>query len=158
MKIKLIVSGKPGDDMYKSGIAEYEARIKRYIPFETIRIPGIKNPGKLSIPELKRIESGKIADLFSSSDLVILLDEKGKEMSSSGFAKFLNHLFHTASSKTLVFAIGGAYGFDDLIRTKAGYILSLSQMTYPHQMIRLFFLEQLYRSFTIINHESYHHD
>jgi 23S rRNA (pseudouridine1915-N3)-methyltransferase len=158
MKIKLIISGKPGDELYKTGIADYEARIKRYIPFETIRIPGIKNPGKLSIPEVKRIDSAKIISLFTSSDIVVLLDEKGKEMTSSGLAKFLNQRFHSSSSKSLLFAIGGAYGFDELIRSKADFILSLSQMTFPHQMIRLLFLEQLYRAFTIINHESYHHD
>jgi len=158
MKIKLVISGKAGDDMYKTGIAEYEARIKRYIPFETIRIPGIKNPGKLSIPEIKRIDSAKMSSLFSSTDIVVLLDEKGKEMTSSGLAKFLSQRFHSVSSKSLVFAIGGAYGFDELILSKADFILSLSQMTFPHQMIRLFFLEQLYRAFTIINHESYHHD
>lgn len=158
MKIKLIISGKSGDNQYKSGIREYEARIKRYIPFDTIHVPGIKNPGKLSISELKRIESAKTAALFSSSDFVILLDEKGKEMSSSGFAKFLSRLFLSASSKNLIFAIGGAYGVDDLIRSKADFILALSQMTFPHQMIHLFFLEQLYRALTIIHHESYHHE
>ena len=158
MKIKLVISGKPEDDLYKAGIMDYEARLKHYIPFETIRIPGIKNPGKLSIPELKRIESAKIAGLFSPSDLVVLLDEKGKEMSSAGFASFLARVFHSASSKNLVFAIGGPYGFDDAIKLKADFILSFSQMTFSHHMIRLFFLEQLYRAFTIINHESYHHD
>jgi 23S rRNA (pseudouridine1915-N3)-methyltransferase len=156
MKVKVLFIGKTEQEYLKQGISEYENRIKRYVPFEIVEIPPIKNMAKMNPDQVKRVESEKISGYFSISDLVVLLDEKGKEMSSVEFAEFLRQKF-LSSSKNLVFAAGGAYGFNDLIKKNVNFILSLSRMTFSHQMVRLFFLEQLYRALTIIKKESYHH-
>ena len=102
-------------------------------------------------------EAEKIRENLSSSDFVILLDEKGKEMSSMEFSGFLNQKF-SGSGKTLTFIVGGPYGFDDSLKQQAGQLLSLSRMTFSHQMVRLFFMEQLYRALSILKNESYHHE
>lgn len=120
-------------------------------------IQGIKNAGNLSKAEWKTKEGEKILKSITSSDYVILLDEKGDEMSSKGFASFLEKKF-AQSSRTLTFVVGGPYGFDDQVMQKADTSISLSKMTFSHQMVRLFFLEQLYRALTILRNESYHHE
>lgn len=157
MKIKLIAIGKTDEPYLIEGMKSYENRIRRYIPLEVVEIPGLKNASKLSKEEWKSKEAVKILSLLTTQDIIILLDEQGKEMGSVEFSSFLNQKFGSGS-KNLIFIIGGPYGFDDAVRKRAHFILSLSQMTFSHQMVRLFFLEQLYRALTILRNEAYHHD
>jgi 23S rRNA (pseudouridine1915-N3)-methyltransferase len=157
MKIKLLLTGKTEEEFLKTGIREYELRIKRYIPFEIIEIPALKNAANLSPAEQNAREYGMICKQCLSGDVIILLDEHGKEMRSTEFATFLNKQFLTGK-KNLVFIVGGPFGFDPSLKKMASFILSLSRMTFSHQMVRLFFTEQLYRGLTIIRGESYHHE
>ncbi|MCX6245349.1 MAG: 23S rRNA (pseudouridine(1915)-N(3))-methyltransferase RlmH [Bacteroidetes bacterium] len=157
MKVKLLVIGKTDEPYIRKGLDEYESRVKRYLSFEMVEIPGLKNALHLSKQEWKAKEAAKILPFLSPSDIIVLLDETGKEMTSVEFSSFLNQKF-SSSAKNLVFIIGGPYGFDDSVRKMAGFQLSLSRMTFSHQMVRLFFLEQLYRALTILRNESYHHE
>jgi 23S rRNA (pseudouridine1915-N3)-methyltransferase len=157
MKVKLLVIGKTDEPYIRKGLEEYESRVKRYLSFEMVEIPGLKNALHMSKQEWKAKEAAKILPFLSPPDIIILLDEKGKEMTSVEFSSFLNQKFCT-SARNLVFIIGGPYGFDDTVKKMAGFRLSLSRMTFSHQMVRLFFLEQLYRALTILRNESYHHD
>jgi 23S rRNA (pseudouridine1915-N3)-methyltransferase len=157
MKIKLILVGKTEEDYLKTGIREYEMRVKRYVPFEIIEIPSIKNAANLPQAEHCLQESVLLRRKISLGDIVILLDEHGREMRSTEFASFLNKQF-LSGGKNLVFIVGGPFGFDPLLKKQASSILSLSKMTFSHQMVRLFFIEQLYRGLTIMRGESYHHE
>jgi 23S rRNA (pseudouridine1915-N3)-methyltransferase len=157
MKIKLIAIGKTDEPYLTEGMKSYENRIRRYIPLEVVEISGLKNASKLSKEEWKSKEAVKILSLLTKQDIIILLDEKGKEMGSVEFSSFLNQKFGSGS-KNLIFIIGGPYGFDETVRKRAHFSLSLSLMTFSHQMVRLFFLEQLYRALTILRNEAYHHD
>jgi 23S rRNA (pseudouridine1915-N3)-methyltransferase len=157
MKIRLLLIGKTKEDFLKAGIREYETRIKRYIPFELTEIPAVKNAATLSQQEQNHRESEMILKYIQTGDILVLLDERGKEMRSVEFASFLNKQF-ISGNKNLFFAVGGAFGFDQSLKKKASFILSLSQMTFSHQMVRLFFAEQLYRALTILRGESYHHE
>jgi len=157
MKIKLLTIGKTDEPYLLKGIKEYESRINRYLPLEIIEIPALKNTTHLSKQEWKAKEAAKLLPFLNSVDTIVLLDEKGKEMTSVEFSSFLNRQF-TSGSKNLVFVVGGPYGFDDSVTKKAGFRLSLSKLTFSHQMVRLFFLEQLYRALTILRNEAYHHE
>ncbi|MCX6268199.1 MAG: 23S rRNA (pseudouridine(1915)-N(3))-methyltransferase RlmH [Bacteroidetes bacterium] len=157
MKIKLLVSGKTEEEFLKTGIREYEMRIKRYIPFEIIEIPALKNAANFSAAEQNSREAVMVMKRFLPGDVIILLDEHGIEMRSKEFASFLNRQFLTGN-KNLIFVVGGPFGFDPSLKKQASAILSLSRMTFSHQMVRLFFIEQLYRGLTIIRGESYHHE
>jgi len=157
MKIRLLLIGKTEEDFLKAGIREYETRIKRYVIFELTEIPAIKNASNLSQQEQNHRESEMISKYIQTGDILVLLDERGKEMRSVEFASFLNRQF-ISGNKNLLFAVGGPFGFDESLKKKASFILSLSQMTFSHQMIRLFFTEQLYRALTILRGESYHHE
>ena len=157
MKVKLVVIGKTEEPYLIKGMREYENRITRYLSFEVVEIPGLKNASHLSKQEWKAKEAAKIRPVFTTSDILILLDEKGKEMTSVEFSSFLDKKF-SSGSKNLVFVIGGPYGFDESVKKKAHFQLSLSKMTFSHQMVRLFFLEQLYRALTILRNEAYHHE
>jgi 23S rRNA (pseudouridine1915-N3)-methyltransferase len=157
MKIKLIAIGKTEERYLAEGIQEYTGRIRKYVSFEMTEIPGLKNASHLGKLEWKAKEAAKILPYFTSSDIVVLLDEKGKEMTSVGFSQFLNHQFGSGS-KNLVFVVGGPFGFAEEVRKRASFTLSLSKMTFSHQMVRLFFAEQLYRALTILRNESYHHE
>jgi len=157
MKIRLLLIGKTEEEFLKTGIREYEMRIKRYVPFEIVEIPALKNAANLSIAEQNARESALIIKHFSPGDVIILLDEHGREMRSAEFASFLNRQF-LSGSKNLVFVVGGPFGFDPALKKLAASLLSLSRMTFSHQMVRLFFTEQLYRALTIIRGESYHHE
>lgn len=157
MKIKLLLIGKTEEEYLKTGIREYATRIKRYIPFDIVEIPSLKNAASLSHADQNAREALLISKQFVSGDIIVLLDENGKEMASTEFASFLNKQFLTGS-KNLVFVVGGPFGFDSAIKKQASFILSLSRMTFSHQMVRLFFTEQLYRALTIIRGESYHHE
>jgi 23S rRNA (pseudouridine1915-N3)-methyltransferase len=156
MKIKLLLIGKTDTDYIKQGIEEYEKRIRHYIPYESIVIPALKNAAGFSAPDIKIREAEQLIKNIAVSDYLVLLDERGKGLNSVDFSGFLGQRF-SSGIKSLVFIVGGAFGVSDTIKKKANFILSLSQMTFSHQMVRLFFLEQLYRGLTILNNESYHH-
>jgi 23S rRNA (pseudouridine1915-N3)-methyltransferase len=157
MKIKFIVIGKTDQEYLKEGIREYESRIRHYLPFETIVITSMRKTAGLTTTEIKIREAELLLKNIVPSDYVVLLDEIGKEMNSVGFSVFLRKQF-SSGMKALVFLVGGPYGVDEVIKKRANQILALSQMTFSHQMVRLFFLEQLYRGLTILNNEPYHHE
>ena len=157
MKIRLIVVGKTNANYLKTGESDYEERLKHYCKFEELIIPPIKNGGKLSNKDLKIKEGELILKNIDPMDQLVLLDEKGKSFSSIDFSNFLNKKLLT-SAKCLVFVIGGAFGFSEEVYKRADSKISLSKMTFSHQMIRLIFKEQLYRAFTILKGQKYHHE
>ena len=156
MNIKLIVVGKTNAKYLIEGEKEDQNRLKHYIKFEEIIITDVKQAGKLSENELKKKEGQLIFGKLQNSDHVILLDDKGKSFSSVEFANFLQQKMNS-SLKSLVFVIGGAFGFSDEVFQRANCKLSLSKMTFSHQLVRLIFKEQLYRGFSILRGEKYHH-
>ncbi len=156
MKIKLITIGKTDDEHLVQLINEYEKRLKHYIPFEIIVIPDIKRRKNMSEDVQKKQEGELILKNINPADDLILLDEKGKSHTSESFADFIQKKMNSGI-KNLIFVIGGPYGFGDDVYKKATGKISLSSMTFSHQMVRLFFVEQLYRGFTILNNEPYHH-
>jgi 23S rRNA (pseudouridine1915-N3)-methyltransferase len=157
MKIRLLVIGKTEEEYLRQGISEYAGRVKRYVPFEILEIPSPRNISSLSLAEQKSKEAELIEKQIRTGDLVVLLDEHGQELTSTAFSKFLNQRF-LSGARNMSFIIGGPFGFDESLHKRADFILSLSKMTFSHQMIRLFFTEQLYRALTILRGESYHHD
>ncbi len=157
MKILLLVVGKTSEKWLQEGINNYKTRVNNYVQFEIEIIPDYKNRGKIDIESLKKIEGDKILASVNEKDVVILLDEKGKEFSSVEFATWIDRNYYITSKK-LVFVVGGAYGFSNSVYDRANHIIRLSSMTFSHQMVRLFFVEQLYRAFTIIKNEPYHHE
>lgn len=156
MNIKLIAVGKTDNKNLQILIDDYSKRLSFYIKFELEIIPDIKNSKNLSQSQQKEKEGEAILAKISNFDYLILLDESGKVYSSISFSAELQKIMNTGT-KTLVFAIGGPYGFSQAVYSKAQAKLSLSAMTFSHQMIRLFFIEQLYRGFTILKNEPYHH-
>ena len=157
MKVKLIVIGKTKSKFLLDGEGEYQKRLKHYCKFSELIIPNIKKAGKLSKEVLKEKEGNLILASIKNSDYVILLDDKGLELSSIGFSEFLNKKM-VSSANELVFIIGGAFGFSESVYRRANTKLSLSKMTFSHQMVRMIFKEQLYRAFTILKGGKYHHD
>lgn len=157
MKIKLLAIGKTDDKNLQVLISTYEKRLKHYIKFEIEIIPDIKNAKNLSQKEQKEKEGELILKKISPFDQLILLDEKGKEFSSMDFSKFLQKRMNSGI-KQMVLVIGGPYGFSEKVYQKATGKISLSKMTFSHQMIRLFVVEQIYRAFTILKNEPYHHE
>lgn len=157
MNIILLAIGKTDESYLNEGIEKYFKRIKRYINFDFKVIKDIKNSKSISFDLQKKLEGDIILSEISNNDIVVLLDENGKEFNSRNFADFITKQMN-ASIKNLVFIIGGPYGFSQQIYERANYKLSLSKMTFSHQIIRLIFAEQLYRAFSIINKEPYHHD
>ena len=157
MKVNLIVVGKTNATYLAEGEKEYEKRLSNYIKYEEIIIQDIKKSVKLSENELKKKEGQLILGKLENSDHVILLDDKGKSFSSIQFSEFLQQKMNSGL-KTLVFVIGGAYGFSNEVYQRANSKLSLSIMTFSHQMVRLIFKEQLYRGFSILRGEKYHHE
>lgn len=156
MKISLLVIGKTDAGYFSQGIQEYENRLKHYLPFEMQVIPDIKNVKNLSEEQQKEKEGELILKNLLAGDYLVLLDERGKDFSSLQFASYIEKKTHTIS-KRLIFVIGGPYGFSKAVYDKAAEKISLSKMTFSHQMIRLVFVEQLYRAMTILNNEPYHH-
>jgi 23S rRNA (pseudouridine1915-N3)-methyltransferase len=156
MKIKLLAIGKTDDKALQGLINIYLKRLKHYVNFEIDIIPDLKNTKNISRQLQKEKEGNLILKKLAATDLLILLDEKGNEYSSTHFATFLQKKMNTGV-KQLVFIIGGPYGFSDEIYRQASGKVSLSKMTFSHQMIRLFMVEQLYRAFTILKNEPYHH-
>lgn len=156
MNIRLIAIGKTDNKNLQSLIDDYQKRLSFYIKFDLEIIPDIKNVKNLSENQQKEKEGELILSKLSSTDQLILLDENGKTFSSVAFAEELQKKMN-AGIKTLVFVIGGPYGFSETIYAKAYGKIALSMMTFSHQMVRLFFIEQLYRGFTILRNEPYHH-
>lgn len=157
MKIKLLAIGKTDNKQLILLIDEYKNRLKHYIKFEFEIIPDIKNVKNLSTVQQKEKEGNLILSKLKSTDQLILLDDKGKHFTSLEFSKYLQKKM-SSGLKQLVFVIGGPYGFSDAVYKKAQGKLSLSKMTFSHQMIRLFIIEQIYRGFTILKNEPYHHE
>lgn len=156
MNIKLIAIGKTDDKNLQSLIDTYVKRLSHYIKFELEIIPDLKNVKNLSEIQQKEKEGEQILSRVNPTDFIVLLDENGKSYSSLSFANELQKKMN-AGIKTLVFVIGGPYGFSDNVYQKAQQKIALSQMTFSHQMVRLFFVEQVYRGFTILRNEPYHH-
>lgn len=156
MKTKLLVVGKTNDKNITKGIDDYVGRVKHYMPFDIEVIPELKNTKSLTQSNQKEMEAEQILKRLQPSDTVVLLDEHGKEYRSIEFAKWIEKQQQTARS--LVFIIGGPYGFADSVYERSDTKLSLSKMTFSHQMIRLLFVEQIYRACTIIKGEPYHHE
>jgi 23S rRNA (pseudouridine1915-N3)-methyltransferase len=156
MNIKLIAIGKTDNKNLNALIEEYTKRLGFYIKFDLEIIPDIKNVKNLSESEQKIKEGQLILGKFVPTDQLILLDENGKEHTSVGFSDFLQKKMNSGI-KNLVFVIGGPYGFSEEVYQKAQGKVALSQMTFSHQMVRLFVIEQIYRGFTILNNEPYHH-
>ena len=156
MKTLLILVGKTQDKLFAAGIADYAGRIGHYMPFEIKVIPELKNTRHLSKTQQKTLEGEAILRLLQPSDTLVLLDERGRELTSMEMASWLQGRQQTA--RRLVFAIGGPYGFSPDVYRRANDQLSLSRMTFSHQMVRLIFAEQLYRACTIIRGEPYHHE
>lgn len=156
MKITFLVIGKTDEAYLREGIEKYLKRLKHYIAFQYLEIPDLKNTKHLNEAEQKNKEAELILKQLKSNDQVILLDENGEELSSEGFATYLNKKM-LSSVQNLVFVVGGPYGFHQSVYEKAHGKISLSRMTFSHQMVRLFFVEQVYRAFTIFKGEPYHH-
>jgi 23S rRNA (pseudouridine1915-N3)-methyltransferase len=156
MKIKLICIGKTGKSFLVEGEQEYLTRLGHYIAVEKVELPDIKNARKLSQEQVKTEEGKALLKQLVTSDQVFLLDENGTQYSSEQFATFLQKRFNQGG-KSIVFIVGGAYGFSDEVYQRAQGKVSLSNMTFSHQMIRMIFFEQVYRGMTILRGEPYHH-
>lgn len=157
MKTVLLVVGKTVDKHFVAGINDYSDRIKHYVPFDMIVIPDLKNNKSMSFDQQKEKEGEFILKELQPGDIVVLLDENGHEFKSKEFAVWFEKKTHMVS-KRLVFVIGGPYGFSDKVYNVANEKISLSKMTFSHQMVRLIFVEQLYRALNILNGGPYHHE
>jgi 23S rRNA (pseudouridine1915-N3)-methyltransferase len=156
MKIVLLVVGKTSEQYLIDGISKYQKRLQHYIGFEILEIPNIKKAKNISNTELMKKEGKSILNTLHPSDYLVLLDEKGKDFTSLKFSQKLQG-WMLSGKKRLVFVVGGAYGFSEEIYIRGDEKLSLSNMTFSHQMVRLFLVEQIYRGYTILNNEPYHH-
>ena len=157
MKITLLVVGKTTDPHFMAGIDEYARRIRHYLPFDMEVIPELRNTKSLSEEQQKEKEADLLLKAFLPGDHIVLLDEHGREFRSLEFASWMGKKM-AAGLKRLVFVVGGPYGFSPRVHAKGNEKISLSRMTFSHQMIRLVFAEQIYRAMTILNHEPYHHE
>jgi 23S rRNA (pseudouridine1915-N3)-methyltransferase len=156
MKITLVLNGRTEDDFIQKGFSVYEQRLKHYLKVEVIVIPALRNTKALSPEQQKQKEAELILKTLVPGDKLILLDENGTEHNSTGFASWIQQQMNSGL-RNLVFVVGGPYGFSDEIYQRANGKISLSRMTFSHQMVRLFFIEQLYRAMTILRNEPYHH-
>lgn len=156
MLLRIICIGKTGKKFLEEGEKEYLNRLVKYVPSEIIVLPDVKNAKSLSEAQIKDAESKLFFQKIGEAETVFLLDERGKQHSSTEFSVFLQDQFNRGG-KAVNFLIGGPYGFDDKIYRRANGLISLSKMTFSHQMVRMFFLEQLYRGMTILKGEPYHH-
>lgn len=156
MQVTLLCIGKTGKKFLEEGEQEYLKRLRHYISFQLQIIPDIKQAKNLSQSQIKQREGELILEKIGATDTLILLDEKGKEYNSLDFSNYLQDQFNRGG-KHLYFVVGGPYGFSDAIYQRSNGKISLSQMTFSHQMIRLFFIEQVYRAMTILKNEPYHH-
>ncbi len=156
MKIQLLLSGKTRFPFIREGIEEYRRRLVHYTDFQIRELPELKNSGSWPEKKVKEEEARIILKAIDNRDYVVLLDEGGKQMDSIAFAGFLEKQQY-GSFRTMFFVVGGPYGFAGEVYERANLVLSLSKMTFSHQLVRLIFLEQLYRAYTIIRGEPYHH-
>lgn len=156
MQITLLVIGKTEDAYLTEGIEKYVKRLKFYTSFTLQVIPSLKNAKNLSEEEQKKKEAELILKTITPKDYLVLLDENGKEFSSLQFSKFMETC-SLRSTSHIIFVVGGPYGFSEEVYKRANDKIALSRLTFSHQMVRLFFVEQLYRAFTIIKGEAYHH-
>ncbi len=157
MNITLLVVGKTDEKYLQEGIDVYTKRLKHYVNFDLAVIPALKDQKGATPDEVKEREAALILKHTAKSDRIVLLDEHGTEHTSTGFAQYLQKQMN-AGIRSLTFVIGGAFGFAPSVYAAANDKVSLSKMTFNHQMVRLFFAEQLYRAFTILNHEPYHNE
>ncbi len=158
MKCELWMIGKTSFSWLEEGISLYKKRLAHYISFQIEVIPDVKSSGSLPTEQLKQKEAEQVLKRMQKDDLLVLLDERGKKFSSVDFAGFLEKETLLGRGRRIIFLVGGAYGFHTSLYDRAQFQLSLSEMTFSHQMVRLFFVEQLYRAMTIIRGESYHND
>lgn len=157
MKILLVVVGKVSTKYIEDGIKVYTDRLTHYLPFEIKTLADLKSTKGLTQLQQKQKEGEMILSTVKPGDFVILLDERGKELTSRGFAEMIDKRM-AMISRNIIFVVGGPYGFSDDVYSRADSSLSLSKMTFSHEMVRLFFVEQLYRAMTILRGEPYHHD
>ncbi len=156
MKMTLLTVGRTSSAWIREAMDDYVSRLRHYVPLTVVEIRELKGAAALSRGQIKDREGELILRALRSGDEVILLDERGREFSSLEWARNVEE--KTAAGRDIVFVIGGAYGFSDAVYGRADSMLSLSRMTFSHQMVRVIFLEQLYRAFTIIKGEPYHHE
>jgi 23S rRNA (pseudouridine1915-N3)-methyltransferase len=156
MRITLLTIGKTDEKFMKEGIDKYLKRLKHYISFSVVELPELKNTKSLSEEQQKSKEAEMVFKQISATDHLVLLDEHGDALSSVEFSEFINKRA-LSSVQYVVFVIGGPYGFDASVYNRANGKIALSKMTFSHQMVRLFFVEQVYRALTIIKGEPYHH-
>lgn len=157
MKLTLLCISKTTEKYLLEGMAIYENRLQHYCKYQRIEIPDLKNSKNLSFDQQKQKEAELILSKISNTDYVVLLDEKGKEFSSLEFSKEISK-WQNQGNQNVVFVIGGPYGFNDSVYARANQKISLSRLTFSHQMVRLFFVEQLYRAHSILRSEPYHHE
>ena len=157
MKVTLLCVGKTDVPWVRDGLELYASRLGHYVPFAVVELPALKNAASLTREQVKEKEGEMVLRGLKPSDCVILLDERGKEYRSVEFASRLQELL-SRSGRDLVFVIGGAYGFSEAVYARGEMMMSLSRMTFSHQMVRTIFAEQLYRAFTILKGEPYHHE
>lgn len=157
MDILLLTIGKTNISYLKDGINEYCKRLRRFVNYRIEELPDSKRAGKVSESEQKEAEGAILLRQFTDSDVIVLLDERGKEYTSREFAAFLERTM-ASGKKRLVFVVGGPYGFSQKVYDRADSKLSLSKMTFNHEMVRLFFTEQIYRGYSILHNLPYHHD
>jgi 23S rRNA (pseudouridine1915-N3)-methyltransferase len=157
MKIALLQTGKTTNKHIEEVVDLYAGRIRRYAVFEIITLPDIKNTRSMSVQEQKMKEGKKIMQSVSSDDYVVILDERGKELRTIEFSVWFEKI-NLLPKKRIICVIGGPWGFSEDVINRADFKLSLSKMTYPHELVRLLFIEQLYRIYTIIKGEPYHHE
>jgi len=155
MRITLIESGKTRDPFIREGVEQFRKRVVHYVPFRIETIPDLKNTRNLTMKEVQNQEAALTLKRIKSTDYLVLLDERGQEHTSISFAEYLNSL--EGQVKQLVFVIGGPYGFSEEVYRRANAKLSLSKLTFSHQLVRVIFMEQLYRAYTILKGDPYHH-
>lgn len=157
MEVSVISVGKISSEWINAGISMYESRISRYIKYSPVIVPDLKNAKTLSKENIKEDEGKLILNELSQSDFVVILDEKGKEFNSREFAEWIQKQMNTGM-KRLIFVIGGPYGFSNKVYERANSKIALSKFTFTHELAKLVLTEQIYRAFTILKNEPYHHD
>ncbi|MCR5395604.1 MAG: 23S rRNA (pseudouridine(1915)-N(3))-methyltransferase RlmH [Bacteroidales bacterium] len=157
MKVQVFFTGRTTGRLFQEAIADYQQRLTHYVPFGIEEIPDLKNAKNLSEEQQKEREADMLFERMQPGDVLVLLDERGREFTSREFSQYLEQKMQTVS-KRLVFLIGGPYGFSPRVYEAAQFKISLSKMTFSHQMVRLFLVEQIYRACTIMRGEPYHHD
>lgn len=157
MKLVLLLTGKTDKTWIRDGVAEYEKRISKYARFEIITLPDVRNPGNRNPERVMAKEAEKMFSVFKSDDFVVLLDEQGRGYSTVEMASWLRTSM-LLPKKRIVFVVGGPWGFDPSVRARADHLLSLSRLTFSHQLVRLLFAEQIYRVLSVIAGDPYHHE